>query len=174
MICSGPRYFPPCFPHRTACTCRFPRPVHHRIPNFVNADRAADRLAQLPEFVAARTVKVNPDTPQKRVRRRWQIEDDVTGSTIPSNAYGLRTACLLCAGAVARPERRQAAPQPPATTPHRLLLLSQQVQLPGRCHHGGVLFRQVPLKTLGGALRSPACMRALYPVCQCPACMRAL
>ena len=56
-------------PDPTLCahTCRFPRPVHHRIPNFVNADRAADRLAQLPEFMAARTVKVNPDTPQKRV-----------------------------------------------------------------------------------------------------------
>jgi len=47
---------------------RFPRPVHHRIPNFVDADAAADRLAQLPFFQAATTVKVNPDTPQKRVR----------------------------------------------------------------------------------------------------------
>ncbi|GAX73690.1 hypothetical protein CEUSTIGMA_g1141.t1 [Chlamydomonas eustigma] len=47
---------------------RFPRPVHHRIPNFVNADLAADRLAQMPEFISAKTIKVNPDTPQKRVR----------------------------------------------------------------------------------------------------------
>ncbi|PNH05245.1 Methenyltetrahydrofolate synthase domain-containing protein, partial [Tetrabaena socialis] len=47
---------------------RFPRPVHHRIPNFVNADLAAQRLADLPEFVAAQCVKVNPDTPQKMVR----------------------------------------------------------------------------------------------------------
>jgi hypothetical protein len=49
---------------------RFPRPVHHRIPNFVNADLAAQRLADLPEFAAAQVVKVNPDTPQKPVRRR--------------------------------------------------------------------------------------------------------
>ncbi|KXZ45032.1 hypothetical protein GPECTOR_59g640 [Gonium pectorale] len=48
---------------------RFPRPVHHRIPNFVNADLAAQRLADLPEFVAAQCVKVNPDTPQKTVRQ---------------------------------------------------------------------------------------------------------
>ena len=28
----------------------FPRPVHHRIPNFLGSDDAADRLASLPEF----------------------------------------------------------------------------------------------------------------------------
>jgi len=47
---------------------RFPRPVHHRIPNFVGADKAANNLAQLPEFQAAKMVKVNPDTPQRPVR----------------------------------------------------------------------------------------------------------
>eukprot|EP00798_Chlamydomonas_sp_ICE-L_P018500 gene18500-24998_t len=46
----------------------FPRPVHNRIPNFVDADKAADLLSTLPEFQAAAVVKVNPDTPQKRVR----------------------------------------------------------------------------------------------------------
>ena len=29
---------------------QFPRPVHHRIPNFVNADKAAANLASLPCF----------------------------------------------------------------------------------------------------------------------------
>ena len=47
---------------------RFPRPVHHRIPNFVNAELAAARLAELPEFLAANCIKVNPDTPQRPVR----------------------------------------------------------------------------------------------------------
>jgi len=37
---------------------RYPRPVHHRIPNFVDAEKAAARLAALPEFLAARCVKV--------------------------------------------------------------------------------------------------------------------
>ena len=46
-----------------------PRPVHHRIPNFVDADRAAARLGRLPEFERAAIVKVNPDTPQRSVRR---------------------------------------------------------------------------------------------------------
>lgn len=47
---------------------RSPRPVHHRIPNFAGAEAAAERLAALPEFRAAATVKCNPDTPQKMVR----------------------------------------------------------------------------------------------------------
>jgi 5-formyltetrahydrofolate cyclo-ligase len=34
-----------------------PRPVHHRIPNFKQADAAAARLAALPEFQAAHCVK---------------------------------------------------------------------------------------------------------------------
>lgn len=46
----------------------FPRPVHHRIPNFKGSAKAGERLAELPEFINAKVVKVNPDTPQKAVR----------------------------------------------------------------------------------------------------------
>ncbi|XP_045389069.1 methenyltetrahydrofolate synthase domain-containing protein isoform X2 [Lemur catta] len=46
----------------------FPRPVHHRIPNFKGAARAAEHLPRLPSFHTARTVKVNPDAPQKNAR----------------------------------------------------------------------------------------------------------
>lgn len=45
-----------------------PRPVHHRIPNFVGAELTARQVEQLPEFQRARVVKVNPDTPQAPVR----------------------------------------------------------------------------------------------------------
>ncbi|KAI7729808.1 hypothetical protein M8C21_003804 [Ambrosia artemisiifolia] len=47
---------------------QFPRPVHHRIPNFVGAPAAADKLSRLEVFLKANCVKVNPDTPQKQVR----------------------------------------------------------------------------------------------------------
>ncbi|KAG8378090.1 hypothetical protein BUALT_Bualt08G0101900 [Buddleja alternifolia] len=47
---------------------QFPRPVHHRIPNFVGAHIAANKLSELDEFKEAKCVKVNPDTPQKQVR----------------------------------------------------------------------------------------------------------
>ena len=36
----------------------FPRPVHHRIPNFKGSGRAGERLAELPEFIDAKIVKV--------------------------------------------------------------------------------------------------------------------
>lgn len=45
-----------------------PRPVHHRIPNFVGASSAAKKLSELAAFVMANCVKVNPDSPQKQVR----------------------------------------------------------------------------------------------------------
>ncbi|XP_074929939.1 methenyltetrahydrofolate synthase domain-containing protein isoform X2 [Chelonoidis abingdonii] len=46
----------------------FPRPVHHRIPNFKGASHAASRLPGLQEFKTAKTVKINPDAPQKTAR----------------------------------------------------------------------------------------------------------
>ncbi|GAB4861101.1 hypothetical protein Ancab_036259 [Ancistrocladus abbreviatus] len=47
---------------------QFPRPVHHRIPNFIGAPIAANKLAELELFRSAMCVKVNPDSPQKQVR----------------------------------------------------------------------------------------------------------
>jgi 5-formyltetrahydrofolate cyclo-ligase len=44
--------------------------VRGRIPNVQGADAAAERLAQTPEWQAARVVKVNPDAPQRAVRFR--------------------------------------------------------------------------------------------------------
>ncbi|KAL2497087.1 5-formyltetrahydrofolate cyclo-ligase-like protein [Abeliophyllum distichum] len=46
----------------------FPRPVHHRIPNFIGSPLAAKKLSELEVFNKAKCVKVNPDTPQKQVR----------------------------------------------------------------------------------------------------------
>ncbi|XP_060734811.1 methenyltetrahydrofolate synthase domain-containing protein isoform X2 [Tachysurus vachellii] len=46
----------------------FPRPVHHRIPNFKAASVACDRFSVLQEFRSSSAVKVNPDKPQERAR----------------------------------------------------------------------------------------------------------
>ena len=46
----------------------FPRPVHHRIPNFKGAIAAGEKLILMEEFKKARTVKVNPDKPQEIIR----------------------------------------------------------------------------------------------------------
>jgi 5-formyltetrahydrofolate cyclo-ligase len=52
--------------HRVA---RFPFPLKGRIPNFAGADRAAARLLEHPAFGNAKCVKVNPDSPQRYVRK---------------------------------------------------------------------------------------------------------
>lgn len=46
----------------------FPKPIFHRIPNFLGAEKAAQRLNELPEYKAAKTIFCNPDSPQKPVR----------------------------------------------------------------------------------------------------------
>jgi 5-formyltetrahydrofolate cyclo-ligase len=48
---------------------RFPFPVHGRIPNFNGAEKAAERLLAHPIFRRVRVIKVNPDSPQRWVRR---------------------------------------------------------------------------------------------------------
>jgi 5-formyltetrahydrofolate cyclo-ligase len=48
---------------------RFPFPIEGRIPNFAGADAAAARLLSHQAFVSARCVKVNPDSPQRYVRK---------------------------------------------------------------------------------------------------------
>jgi len=46
----------------------FPRPVYHRIPNFVGAEKAAQNLRELPEYKTAKVIFCNPDSPQRPVR----------------------------------------------------------------------------------------------------------
>lgn len=47
----------------------FPRPVHGRIPNFIGANVAAEKLNELSIWKKARIIKSNPDSPQKWVRQ---------------------------------------------------------------------------------------------------------
>jgi 5-formyltetrahydrofolate cyclo-ligase len=49
---------------------RFPFPPHGRIPNFAGANAAADRLAGTTAFEQADSIKINPDSPQRPVRKR--------------------------------------------------------------------------------------------------------
>ena len=48
---------------------RFPFPVHGRIPNFKGAEEAAERLLAHRLFRRVRVIKVNPDSPQRHVRK---------------------------------------------------------------------------------------------------------
>ncbi|XP_070565841.1 methenyltetrahydrofolate synthase domain-containing protein-like [Ptychodera flava] len=46
----------------------FPRPVHHRIPNFKDATAANNRLKELDVFINSRTIQISPDKPQEHAR----------------------------------------------------------------------------------------------------------
>jgi 5-formyltetrahydrofolate cyclo-ligase len=56
---------------------RFPFPVHGRIPNFERAREAAERLLAHPIFANVRVIKVNPDSPQRWVRK-LALERNIT------------------------------------------------------------------------------------------------
>ena len=55
----------------------FPLPCRGRIPNFVGAEAAAERLRQLEEWKKAKVVFVNPDSPQRKVREN-ALKDEKT------------------------------------------------------------------------------------------------
>jgi 5-formyltetrahydrofolate cyclo-ligase len=61
---------------------RFPKPAN-RIPNFVGAEAAARLLAETPEWIAANTVKSNPDSPQWPVRTRALEDGKVVYMAVP-------------------------------------------------------------------------------------------
>ena len=54
-----------------------------RIPNFRGAAQAAERLAATPEWKEARTIKCNPDAPQRPVRLRALREGKVVYMAVP-------------------------------------------------------------------------------------------
>jgi len=53
---------------------RFPLPCRGRIPNFTGAENAAKLLRGLAEYQKAKTVFVNPDSPQFYVRRQALLD----------------------------------------------------------------------------------------------------
>lgn len=57
--------------------------AHGRIPNFRGAAAAAHRLAATPEWRRARTVKCNPDAPQRPVRLRALYDGKVVYMAVP-------------------------------------------------------------------------------------------
>jgi 5-formyltetrahydrofolate cyclo-ligase len=69
----------------------FPKPIFHRIPNFVGAEKAAQNLRSLSEYKAAKVVFCNPDSPQRPVRE-MALKD---GKTVAMATPKLRQGFLL-------------------------------------------------------------------------------
>jgi 5-formyltetrahydrofolate cyclo-ligase len=65
-----------------AGAARFPG-TRHRIPNFVGAEAAADRLQATDTWHAAATMKANPDSPQLPVRQRALTDGIVVYMAVP-------------------------------------------------------------------------------------------
>ena len=63
-------------------------PVASRIPNFVGADWAAQRLSELPFWAQARIVKCNPDPPQIPVRLRALYDGKILYTPVPELVKG--------------------------------------------------------------------------------------
>jgi len=61
---------------------RFPG-TRGRIPNFVGAERAADRLCELDVWKRAKVLKCNPDSPQRPVRLRALKEGKIVYMAVP-------------------------------------------------------------------------------------------
>ena len=66
----------------------FPRPVFHRIPNFVGAEKAAQNLKELPEYKTAKVVFCNPDSPQRPVRETALMDGKILVMATPKLRKG--------------------------------------------------------------------------------------
>jgi 5-formyltetrahydrofolate cyclo-ligase len=86
---------------------RFPG-AKGRIPNFVGAERAADRLAELLEWEDSGVVKANPDAPQLPVRARAMEEGKVVYMAVP-RLRAAKPFLLLDPGRLEVPPRRAAS-----------------------------------------------------------------
>jgi len=70
---------------RDAGVARFPG-VEGRIPNFVGAEVAADRLSRTAEWQRAHFLKCNPDSPQLPVRKQALLDGKVVYMAVPKLA----------------------------------------------------------------------------------------
>lgn len=61
----------------------FPKPIFYRIPNFIGAEKAAQKLRELPEYKRAEVIFCNPDSPQRPVREIALKDDKIVVMATP-------------------------------------------------------------------------------------------
>jgi 5-formyltetrahydrofolate cyclo-ligase len=66
----------------------FPKPVYHRIPNFIGAEKATQILRNLPEYKKAKVIFCNPDSPQRPVREMTLKDGKVLVMATPRLKHG--------------------------------------------------------------------------------------
>lgn len=96
-----------------------PLGVHGRIPAFFGAEAAADRLAELPVWRAARIIKAVPDKAQLPVRARALTEGKLVYMAVPKLAEALPF-CLLDPEALNVPPSEAASSKGAATVARKI------------------------------------------------------
>jgi len=66
----------------------FPKPVYHRVPNFIGAEKAAQNLRNLPEYKKAKVIFCNPDSPQRPVREMTLEDGKILVMATPRLKHG--------------------------------------------------------------------------------------
>lgn len=66
----------------------FPKPVYHRIPNFIGATKAAQNLRKLPEYKRAKVIFCNPDSPQRPIREMILKDGKILVMATPRLKHG--------------------------------------------------------------------------------------
>lgn len=106
---------------KKADIARPPFPIEGRIPNFVGADHAAQRVVQLPMFDQWQLVFCNPDSPQRPVRQKLlQL-----GKRVVMASPRLRSGFLLL-----DPEKLSADKMYQASTIRGAFMLGKQIDEP--------------------------------------------
>ncbi|AUS80823.1 5-formyltetrahydrofolate cyclo-ligase [Actinoalloteichus sp. AHMU CJ021] len=95
--------------------------VHGRIPNFISAGAAADRLAELPVWKSAHVIKTVPDKAQRAVRARALRDGKLVYMAVPKLARE-RPFCLL------DPAQLEVPPEQAADS-HRAIALAPTVDV---------------------------------------------
>jgi 5-formyltetrahydrofolate cyclo-ligase len=66
----------------------FPKPVYHRVPNFIGAEKVAKNLRNLPEYKKAKVIFCNPDSPQRPVREMTLEDGKILVMATPRLKHG--------------------------------------------------------------------------------------
>jgi 5-formyltetrahydrofolate cyclo-ligase len=98
------------------------------IPDFVGSDRAAERLADLPIWQAARVIKCNPDKAQAPVRLRALRDDKLLYMAVPRLVDARCFVVLTAAALLAQGADLEAASQWQGALEHGRLVAFEEMQ----------------------------------------------
>lgn len=67
---------------------KFPKPIHNRIPNFIGAEKASEKIFKTSIWLKSSVVKINPDSPQRTIRYRALVDGKIVIMASPKLKQG--------------------------------------------------------------------------------------